>query len=154
GDDTVNVLGTSSPLTVNTQTGNDTVNIQAIGAPASINAGDGDDTFNISSDAPANSGTLSGIAALLTLNGGTGNTTANVSDTGDNPARTWTLTSTTLTSTAFGTGGSVGYTALGTLNVSMGSGGNTVTVAGTASGTATTLNTGAGNDTVNVQAAA
>jgi hypothetical protein len=150
GSDTVNVQATSSPLTVNTQAGTDTVNVQAIGAPASVNAGGGNDTINVSSNAPTNTGKLSGIAAVLTVNGGTGSSTANVSDTGDSTASTSTLTGTALTSTAFGTGGSLSYSSLGTLNVSMGSGGNAFTVASTAPATATTVNSGTGSDTVNV----
>ncbi len=150
GSDTVNVMGTSSPLTVNTQTGTDTVNVQAIGAPASINAGGGNDRIDVSSGAPANTGTLSGIAAVLTVNGGPGTSTANVSDTGDGHSSTSTLNGTALTSTAFGSGGGLSYSSLAALNASLGSGGNTVTVAGTASGTSTTVNSGAGSDTVNV----
>ena len=152
GSDTVNVTATSSPLTVNTQTGTDTVNVQAIGAAAGINAGGGNDTINVSSNAPTNTGKLSGIAAVLTVNGGTGSSTINVSDTGDSTASTSTLTGTALTSTAFGAGGSLSYSSLAKLNVSMGSGGNTFTVANTASGTTTTVNSGTGSDTVNVQA--
>ena len=150
GSDTVNVTTTSSPLTINTQTGTDTVNVQAIGAPASINAGGGNDTINVSSNAPTNTGTLAGIAAVLTVNGGSGTSTANLSDTGDSNSSTSTLSDTGLTSSAFGTGGSLDYTNLGTLKVSLGSDGNTFTVASTAPGTATTVNSGTGSDTVNV----
>ncbi len=150
GRDTVDITTTSSPLTVNTQTGTDTVNVQGIGALATINAGGGNDTINVSSDAPTNTGTLLGIAALLKINGGTGSTTTNVNDTGDTTPSTSTLTATTLKSTAFGTGGSLSYTSLAALNISMGSGGNTFTVTNTAAGTTTTLNSGTGSDTVKV----
>jgi len=150
GSDTVDVTDTFGPLTVNTQTGTDTVNVQAIGAAASINAGGDDDTINVSSNAPTNTGTLSGIAAVLTVNGGSGGSTANVSDTGDGNSSTSTLSGTGLTSTAFGAGGSLSYSSLANLNISLGSGGNTFTVANTASGTTTTVNSGTGSDTVNV----
>ncbi len=152
GSDTVNVTATSSPLSVNTQTGTDTVNVQAIGAMAGINAGGGNDTINVSSNAPTNSGKLAGITAVLTVNGGSGASTINVSDTGDGTPSTSTLTGTALTSTAFGAGGSLSYSSLAKLNVSMGSGGNTFTIANTARGTTTTVNSGTGSDTVNVQA--
>ena len=152
GSDTVNVTTTSSPLTVNTQTGTDTVNVQAIGAVASINACGGNDTINVSSNAPTNTGTLSGIAALLTVNGGSGSSTTNVSDTGDSTASTSTLSGTALTSTAFGAGGSLSYSSLANLNISLGSGGNTFLISNTAAGTTTFLNSGTGADTVNVQA--
>ena len=152
GTDTVNVTATSSPLTVNTQTGPGTVNVQAIGAAASINAGGGNDTINVSSSAPANTGTLAGIAALLTVNGGSGTSTANFSDTGDGLSTISTLNGTGLTSTAFGTGGSLSYSLLAKLNIDLGSGGNVFTVANTGIGTTTTVNSGTGSDTVNVQA--
>ena len=146
GKDTVNVTTTSSPLTVNTQTGTDTVNIQGIGAAASVNGGGGNDTFNVSSS----TGTLSGVKAVLTINGGTGSSTANVSDTGDGTASNSNLNGTTLTSTAFGSGGRLSYSGLATLNLSMGSGGNIFTVANTAGGTTTTVNSGTSSDTVDV----
>ena len=128
GRDTVDITTTSGPLTVNTQAGKDTVNVQGIGAVATINAGGGNDTINVSSNAPTNTGTLSGIAAKLTVNGGTGSTTTNVSDKGDKTPSTSTLTATTLTSTGFGAGGSLSYSSLAALNISMGSGGNTFNV--------------------------
>ena len=116
------MTGTSSPLTVNTQTGTDTVNVQAIEVAASINAGGGNDTINVSSNAPANTGTLSGIAAVLTINGGSGASTANLSDTGDGLSTTSTLNGTGLTSTAFGTGGGLSYSSLAKLNIDTGLG--------------------------------
>jgi hypothetical protein len=152
GDDTVNVTTTSSPLTVNTQTGTDTVNVKGIGAVATINAGGGNDKINVSSDAPTNTGELSGITALLTINGGTGSTSTNVSDIGDTTTSTSTLTPTTFTSTAFGTGGSLRYSSLTALNISMGSGGNTFNITNTAAATTTTINSGTGSDTINVRA--
>ncbi|MHB1421755.1 MAG: hypothetical protein ACYC3I_00885 [Gemmataceae bacterium] len=151
GSDTVNVLVTSSLLTVNTQTGTDTVNVKSIGAAAYVNAGGGNDTINISSNAPANSGLLGGIGGLLTINGGTGSTTANVSDSGDSNPTTSTLTGTTFISTAFGAGGSLSYASLAALNIAMGGGGNTFFIDNTAAGTTTTVNSGTGSDTVNVQ---
>ncbi len=152
GKDTVDITTTSSPLTVNTQAGADTVNVRGIGAVAMINADSGNDTINVSSDAPTNTGTLSGITAVLTVDGGTGNTTTNVNDTGDATPSTSTLTATTLKSTAFGAGGSLSYSSLGALNISLGSGGNTFNITNTAVGTTTTVNSGMGSDTINVQA--
>ena len=151
GSDRVDVANTSSPLTVNTQKGTDTVNVQAIGTVANINAGGGNDTINVSSNAPTNTGKLSGIAAVLNLNGGSGSTTANVSDTGNSTPSNSTLTPTTLTSTAFGTGGSLSYSSLAKLNIFMGSGGNIFLITNTASNTTTMVNSGTGADTVDVQ---
>jgi FG-GAP-like repeat/FG-GAP repeat len=152
GKDTVNITTTSSRLTVNTQAGTDTVNVHGIGAVATINAGGGNDAINVSSNAPTNTGALSGITAALTVNGGTGSTTTNVSDTGDTTPSTSTLTPTKLTSTAFGAAGSLSYSSLAALNISMGSGGNTFNITNTAAATTTTVRSGAGSDTINVQA--
>ncbi len=154
GTNTFNIQGTASGTgtTLNSGTGNDTVNVTGTSGPLTVNTQTGTNTVNVSSNAPTNTGTLSVIGGVLTINGATGSTTANVSDTGDGTTSTSTLSGTGLTSTAFGTGGSLSYAALAVLKVSMGSGGNTFTVASTASGTTTTLNSGTGSDIVNVTA--
>jgi len=152
GGNSFTVANTASgtTTTVNSGTGNDTVNVQGALSSLTINAQAGNDTINVSST----SGTLSGIAGLVTINGGGQSGDAlNVSDTSDTTPSTSTLTGTTLASTAFGSGGSIAYGTLATLNVSMGSGGNSFTVANTASGTTTTVNSGTSSDTVNVQGA-
>ncbi len=87
------------------------------------------------------------IAAALTVNGN-GADTLNVDDTGSTVAKTGTLTSTSLT--GLGMAGSITFFNLAVLNISLGSGGNTFIIAST-SIASTTLNTGSGNDTVNVQ---
>ncbi len=98
-----------------------------------------------------NTGMLSGIAALLTVNGGAGSTTTNVGRHGRHRSEHQHADRHDVQSTAFGTGGSLSYSSLATLNMTMGSGGNTFNVANTASPTTTTLNSGRGSDTINVQ---
>ena len=149
GSDTVDVTDTSSPLTVNTQTGTDTVNVQAIGTrPASTRV-----AATIGSTcprAPANTGTLAGHRRCVDGQRRPGHQHGQCQRHGRRPFEHQHVERHGLTSTAFGSGGGLSYSSLAALNVSLGSGGNTVTVAGTASGTSTTVNSGAGSDTVNV----
>src|SRR5204863_137757 len=82
---------------------------------------------------------------------GSGSDAMNVDDTGSAGSKTGTLTSTALTGLNMGGSGII-YGGLSSLNISLGSGGNTFTIASTNDGTVTTLNSGSANDTVNVQA--
>ena len=148
GDDTITILGTSGVLNVNAGDGHDTINVLAIAGATTVNAGSGDDTINVGSLAPDMGGNVNAISALLTISGGDGSDTLNVDDSGDTTANTGTLTATMLTGLGMSDG--IAYSELEDLNISLGSGGDTFTIASTHAGT-TVLNTNAGADTVNVQ---
>lgn len=152
GSDTFTIMSTHLGATVlETNAGNDTVNVRTISAATTVNAGSGDDTINVGGLAPVVGGTVDGIAALLTVNGNdpaSGSDVLNVDDTGDTGPNTGTLTATTIT--GLGMAGSISYGTIETLNIDLGSGGDTFTIASTHAGT-TTLNSNAGGDTVNVQ---
>ena len=75
----------------------------------------------------------------------------NADATGNNSAKTGTLTATTLTGLSMGTSG-IAYSGLANLNINLGSGGNTFLITNTAAGTNTFLNSGTGKDTINVNA--
>ena len=106
-------------------------------------------------------GTLAGITAPLTIEGDNGpnadGTTTNtpntddtiyVDDSGDRFSRNFTLTSTTLTSTAMGPNGLINYdSAVENLNLYTSTGNNTITVDGTGTATQTSIYGGPGNDT-------
>jgi hypothetical protein len=143
------ITGTGAATTINTGDGADTVNVQAIGAATTVNTGADDDTINVGSLAPSSGGTVNAIAARLTLDAGTGSDTLHVDDTADTAANTGTLTATALTGLGMTLG--IGYTNVETLDIQLGSGGDTFTIAGTAAATITTLATNAGADTVNVR---
>ena len=149
GTDTVTIESTAGLTTVNTAAGTDTVNVRAISAATTINTGNGADTVNVGSTAPTAGGNVNSISALLTVNGGSGSDTLNVVDTADTLGNTGTLTSTELT--GLGMVGKIVYGTFEALKVSLGSGGDTFTVASTHAG-ATTLNTNGGTDTVNLLA--
>ncbi len=97
-------------------------------------------------------GSLAGIDAPLTITNapqpGTGSkATANVDDSGDMADQSFTLTSTTLNSSAMGPAGQINYDpTINNLNIQAGSGDDNITVNGTGAGTETTINGGPGND--------
>ena len=157
GGNTFTIASTAIATTtlLNSGAEDDTVNVQTTASSLTVNGQSGNDTINVSSNAPSNTGILAGITVSFTINGGgQSGDTLNVSDIGNTNATTSTLTNTQLTSTAFGGTASLAYARFATLNISMGSGGNTFNVASTAAGTTTTVNGGTGNDTVNVKTTA
>ncbi|NDV63154.1 LEPR-XLL domain-containing protein [Puniceicoccales bacterium CK1056] len=148
--DTFNVNGTSagSDSTLNGDGGNDTFNVRAMSGPVTANGNDGSDTFNVGSQAPATGGNVNGIDASLIVNGNGGTDTLNVDDTGDTAANTGTLTSTLIT--GLGMGGNITYGTIATLNINLGSGGDTFIIESTHF-SATNLNANGGSDTINVR---
>src|SRR5262249_35985640 len=128
--------------------GNDIVNVRTISGVTTVSGGDDSDTFNIGShaagsagDANNNSGgNLNGIAALLTINGDAppkGSDVLNLDNSGDTLPNVGTLTSTTIA--GLGMAGSITYGTMETLNVTLGSGGDTFTTKSTASTTDYTI---------------
>ena len=151
GDDTLLISSTASATTtVNGDGGADTFNVQANTGALNLNGGNGNDIFNIGSAMPTTGGTVNDIVGLVTINGGGNSDTVNVDDTGDTASNTGSLTATSLTGLGLGNG--INYSAVETLNISLGSGGNTFTIHNTNESTATTLNSGSAADTVNLLA--
>ena len=104
------------------------------------------DTFNIGWMGASVPGSLSGIGASLTIQGNGGNNTANVDDSANTNDQTFTLTPTTMNSTAMGANGQITYATLQTLNVLFGSGNDTLNVNDMSSPTVTTIDGGLGNN--------
>jgi hypothetical protein len=148
GADTINVTTDAAATSINSGDGNDTINVRATGAATNVNTGTGTNTVNVGSLAPNVGGILDNIQGAVIVTG-SGSDTLNVDDTGSAGSKTGTLTATTLTGLAMGTGG-ITYSGLKYLNINLGSGNDTFNVKSTNSTTATTLNTGAGTNTVNV----
>jgi len=133
--------------------GGNTLNIRGTAAPTAITVmpGTAGNVFDLGSTAgaaPAAAGKISAILGALTITG-KGADQLNVDDTGTSIAGTATLTATTLTGLAMAAGG-ITYSGMGTVNINLGSGGNTLTIAGTSTAT-TNVNTGSGSDTLFVQ---
>jgi len=95
-------------------------------------------------------GIVDHIQGAVTITGNTFDV-MNVDDTGSTAAKIGTLTSTALTGLNMVAAG-ITYGGLKTLNINLGSGGNTFLIQSTAVPTTTNLNSGTGADTVNIQA--
>jgi Ca2+-binding RTX toxin-like protein len=155
GADSFTIEGTHGGTTrLDTNAGDDMVNVRAISGDTTVDGGIDDDTVNIGSLAPAAGGTLEGIAALLTIEGSepaSGSDVLNVDDSGDTGANTGALTAGTIT--GLGMTGAIAYGTVETLNIDLGSGGDTFTIESTHAGE-THLHANGGADTVNVQSVA
>jgi len=153
----VNGTGTGGVLNVSTGTGGSTVNVVADNEPVNLNLGDSD-VVNIGSTGGA--GTMAGILGAIDIIDTPSFYTLTFHDENDTTGNTWTLDNDD-TSGMFGTAsvalsGGIATTTYqpGDLNspltINGGSGANTFIVNNTTSLVETDLNTGFGDDTVNV----
>src|SRR5260221_401872 len=169
GGDPFTIASTHTGATaLNTHAGADTVNVRTIGGATAVNAGADVDTVNVGSLEPAAGGTVNAINVLLNDTATTGIYTLSLHDALPIFANTGTLTSTTLTGLGMASG--IVYGTLESVNVNLGSGGDTFAVASTRTAAhtdntcprvdainvqtidaATTMNAGADVDTVNVR---
>jgi Ca2+-binding RTX toxin-like protein len=152
GNDTVNVEGTNTFsnnfVTINLGNGTDTVNVEGTSVFTkllSVNLGGGADTVNLTPTTQF----LGHIESNVTINGGAGIDTLNVNDQQALVAQPWTLTSSSVANSISGT---INYFDINQVTINGGTGNNIYNVRGTESFFVTTLNTGGGTDTVNVQA--
>ncbi|MCR9293672.1 MAG: dockerin type I domain-containing protein [bacterium] len=151
GNDKFDILATHYESTfVHAAAGIDELNIQAVSGPTVVDAGEQDDVFNVGSLSPTiGGGTLNNLAASLMLDGGDGNDTLNADDTGESQADAGFLSENTIG--GFGSQG-INYADLEGLELSLGSGGNSVEITGSMRRddfrTLSIINTGAGSDTV------
>lgn len=134
---------------LNAAGGNDTINVQSIAGVTTIHGGAGNDTFNVGSLAPATGGNLNSIGAHLVIDGIAGANVLNLDDTSDNFANSGVLTATTLTGLGLSPAG-LTYATIATLNLDLGSGGDTFRIDSTHAGT-TNLDTGAGHDAISIR---
>src|SRR5262249_30475031 len=140
-----------------TGAGNDTVNVLATTGPLYLDGENGTDTVTIGSLAPLLGGTLANIAGPVNVDNSSGGTTLRMDDSGDTVSKTATLTDGLLTGLApaaiswiptASTPGGVNF-----LDVLGGIGGTTFNAPNTSNlDFGTRIQTGTGNDTMNVQA--
>ncbi len=132
-------------LNVSLGTGANVANIQGTGAATVVTGGTTSDTYNVGAN-----GDTRGIVNSLSLVGSGGTDTANVDDHNHGTADTVAITGTQITGsgTYFGTGGSLTYSGMTSLNVKLGTGVNTANVQSTSVTTAVTG--GTNTDTFNV----
>ena len=148
GNDTVAITGVAAATVLNTGLGNDAINVQAIGAATTINPGSGSDTVTVG----AATHTLAGIGAALTVNG-QASTTLAINDSANSTASSGVLATGTVSGLDLAVGGSIVYSGVGAVGVSLGSGTTSFTVTGTNAAT-DTITSKSGHDTIAVQATA
>jgi Ca2+-binding RTX toxin-like protein len=131
-------------LTIDAGDGDDVIDIQSTGGkPVTVNAGQGNDTINVGRGA----GFLDGIR--VTVNGQGGSDRLIVNNAGWAGGDTHEITATTV-SLPRSQGLIVTYGTIENLVLNTGAGPDVINVRATAPGTATTVNAGAGDDTITV----
>ncbi|TVS20405.1 MAG: calcium-binding protein, partial [Planctomycetaceae bacterium] len=148
---TFTIAGTHAGLTtLATGDGDDWVNVQASSGQTDIATGKGDDVIYFGSLAPLGGGLLDGIGSV-DLDAGDGLDVVRFDDSGNTADKTGELTATSII--GFGMD-KVQYRNIESLEVSLGSGNDTVTVSGTMRDDdlelVTVLNAGPGDDTVTI----
>jgi acrosin len=137
--------GVSPSIQLDGSAGGDTFNVQGMPQALRVNGGAGNDTMNVGSF-----NSLNGLVGNLQFAGGGGADTLNVNDQGTRTPQTYTIQANSVKRDSGPL--VIGYDASTTkLTVNGGSGGNIFNVLGTSTTAATTLDTGFGNNTVNVQ---
>jgi large repetitive protein len=158
GADTYDVEGTGTGGTLNISGGFDsgnTMDVVADSEPVNLtfDAGSSDQTVNIGSTGGA--GDMTQIQGAIGLLAGPGTYTLNIDDSNDTTGQTFTLNNNdagSMASVQFSSGATTSYRPqdINSLTINGGSGGNTFNVNNTTALAATTLNTGNGDDSVNV----
>ncbi len=147
GTDSLTVASTITGSTSIYGNGPATVNVQSASGPTTIWGGAAL-TVNVGSIAPQPGSVVDFISGPLVVNGGWGSGTLNVDDSGSTTTKVGTLTSTTLT--GLGMAGGITYNYVSAVNILLGAGTESFTIASTHTGTTTVL-CGPGTDMVTVQ---
>jgi hypothetical protein len=150
GANTYNITGTGgiNLTTLNTGSGNDTINVENTnsGRPLAVNeGGSGNDTVNVSPSAR----NLNNVQGNVTITGNAGFDRLFVDDQNISTARSYTVTATSISRTSSGT---ITFgTLMNFVELNGGSGANTYSITGTGGLNETKLNTGGGNDIINLE---
>jgi hypothetical protein len=148
GRDSLEVLKTHTGETqIDTGIGNDAVTIEAILGTTTIKTGVGDDAITLG----GNQQTVNHINASLAVIGGAGHDLLNIDDSGDATNNVGLLDETKLI--GLGMSNQVDYGSIEVVNIALGVGSDTFTIAGTPL-EQTLLDTSSGNDMVHVKAIA
>src|SRR5262249_31240918 len=138
-------------LTIKGGSGRNTFKVIATGAgyTTSLQDGSADDIVNVGSRVLPPGGVVDNLHGLLSVtNAAGGADVMNVDDTGSTAGKVGTLTQSRLTGLGMAQG--IQYSGLAAVNIRLGTGGDTFTVASTHTGT-TFVAAGPGDDTVDVQ---
>jgi hypothetical protein len=148
GNDVFTIRSTHAGMTnLSAAQGNDTITIEAVYGETIVKGEAGNDAIHIGNPDRL----LNNIAAQLVVKGGAGVDSLTVDDSGDMADNAGNLTDTQLT--GLGMAGRIDYGSFETLDVRLGSGSDVFNIRGTHKGL-TQLDTGNGNDTVNIEAIA
>ena len=154
-NDTIRIQGTSGALFVYGDAGDDTFNVQSIGGETWLDGGDGADVINVSSNAPLNTGVLTGLHATLTVDGNGGGTdTLNISERGSAVADTIRMDtnggmiSSAVVPFTIRFGGSAAFA--GGVYLWIGSAGDTINIRSIYANEPVTVYAGDGDDTLNI----
>ena len=133
---------------------NDVMSLTSVRAetPVTIDAGAGSDIIRVGSAATADSnvgGRIDTVIGHLTVRGGADGDTLHIDDSGHDRATSGKLTSTTVTWP--GRSGVITYEGIEDLRMALGSSADSLTVAGTSSGTTVSVDAGAGDDTLELR---
>jgi hypothetical protein len=142
GDDVVSLLNASGLTEIKTGAGDDSINVEGIAASTFIDAGAGQDIIRIG----ANIQTLGSIQSLLILDGGGGSDSLLADAAADTVDRAGILTNNLLS--GLGMNGGVEYSNFESTAVRLGSGNDHLLVESIATNTA--ISTGLGNDVVTI----
>ena len=156
---TQSAIGLAS-ITLNTHTGADSVRVVSTAVPLTVNTGSGNDTITIGSRGQVEGllgGTVDGIGPRVTVTdtldpfetladptATTGNNVLTVDDSGDKLDQDAELTSSTITGLGMVEG--VSYSGMDQVNVKLGSGSDALRIRSTARGVTYTADGGDGND--------
>ena len=149
GGDVLAVENThSGTTTIDTGVDADVVNIQASQGIVTLRTGAANDTIHIGSEGPHENGVLNSIGADLRIEGGGDTDRLTIDDSADPLRNNGTLTSTSLF--GFGINGQLDYGSVESLELNLGTGGDSATISSTHAGH-TRISTNDGPDTVTVQ---
>ncbi|BDI15146.1 hypothetical protein ANSO36C_09480 [Nostoc cf. commune SO-36] len=145
GSDILSIESTHQQLTyIDTGAGDDTVNVENISGETNVKLGVGNDTANVGNLNQL----VDNISAALIVSGGIDSDTLNIDDSGDTKDNTVIVNDTLVT--GFGMNGEINYGNFENLNLIMGSGSDILSIESTHQ-QLTYIDTGAGDDTVNVE---
>ncbi len=148
GMDTFTIESTHTGLThLNSHGQDDTINIQTISGRTEVLTEAGQDVVNVGTTAPETGGTLDAIGAVLSLDAGTDLDVLNLDDSADTNDNVGVLTAVSLA--GFDMAGQIQYTQFDDLNLTTGSGSDTLNIVSTHTGQ-TTARLAQGDDLVNI----
>src|SRR5262245_4983598 len=118
-----------------------TVESSASASPVTVNGGDGNDTVTVGN------GSLDGLLGKVSVAGGLGTDVLKIDDSADGDGNTYNVDTAEITRTG---AANISYAGVATVNLTAGSGGDTITVPATTAGVTVNVDAGTGSDSITV----